>query len=1244
MYVELHAASAFSFLDGASLPEALVERAAELGYPALALLDRDGVYSAPRFHLAAKRAGIKALIGAELTMGIGTADSVFRLPVLVESREGYRNLCRLITRMKLRSPKGEGALAIEELDGQVNGLVALVGRATLSGARFGVGGLVDRIVGTFGMRNVCVEVQRHLLRDEESDNQALVDLASAFHVPVIATNGVRFAAPANRPLYDVLTCIRHKTTLERAGRRLSWNAERYLKAPDAMSRLFADMPAAVGATVDLAERLTYTMADLGYRFPDYPVPDGETMPSFLRKITQAGARERYRPYNERARRQVERELDLIEKLELSGYFLIVWDIVNYCRQQDILVQGRGSAANSAVCYSLGITAVDPVGMDLLFERFLSEQRGEWPDIDLDLPSGDRRERAIQHLYAKYGDRSSGTDATRTTSDDTPRGDAAGPRIAMTANVITYRGRSAAREVGKALSLETAQIDRLAKVMNHFEWVDPKESLERNLREVGLDFHHPVIQTFGRLWGEIQDLPRHLGQHSGGMVMCHGRLDDVVPLENASMPNRVVVQWDKDDCADMGIVKVDLLGLGMMSVLQDALELVNKSSRGAPAARAEGESPSPEARGSGGGAPRPVKMMSVMQDALELVNSKRDPGCGMRDAGCESAADSNPDSRSDRRSDLRPDPGSRIPGPGNALDLAHLPPDDPAVYRMLQEADTIGIFQVESRAQMATLPRLRPRCFYDIVVEFAIIRPGPIVGQMVHPYLKRRQGIEPVTYPHPSLEPILARTLGVPLFQEQLLRMAMVAAGFSGGEAEELRRAFGFKRAEHRMQQIEAKLRAGMSHQGITGEAAEEIIRSITSFALYGFPESHAASFALLVYASAYLKAHYPAAFYTALLNNQPMGFYHPATLVKDAQRHGVRFAPIDVQESDWTCRVDPDGRVRLGLMYVNGLREQIGQLIATGGSRSAAGNRDPRGGPHAATEASDRCPKCGCDDGSMLEATVPGGYFCNVCAHEWADSSTHAASGEERSVESRSGDANREPRYRSLDDLIGATGVRRDELATLAEIGALNAFGFDRRTALWQIEKAVRPTGALFNEARTPDPASRVPDSGSRIPDPASRIPDPGSRIPDPGVNSPLRPMNPPERLMADYAGTSLTIGPHPLALRRAELALRGVLRASDLPRARHGRRVRVAGAVITRQRPGTAKGFVFLTLEDETGIANIIVRPDLFTEQKRAIVGEPYLLVEGTLQIQEGVTSIKAERVIGLSGGGPEPQSHDFR
>jgi len=793
---------------------------------------------------------------------------------------------------------------------------------------------------------------------------------------------------------------------------------------------------------------------------------------------------------------------------------------------------------------------------------------------------------------------------------------------MTANVITYRGRSAAREVGKVLSLDAAQVDRLAKVMNHFEWIDPRETLDRNLREVGLDAHHPVISTFGRLWQEIQDLPRHLGQHSGGMVMCHGRLDDIVPLENASMPDRVVVQWDKDDCADMGIVKVDLLGLGMMSVLQDALELVNKSSLGATAARAEGESSSPEARGSGGGAPRPVKMMSVLQDALELVN--RDLRFAIRDSEVqEENVASEPRSASNRE--------PRTANRDFELDLAHLPPDDPDVYRMLQEADTIGIFQVESRAQMATLPRLKPQRFYDIVVEVAIIRPGPIVGNMVHPYLKRRQGQEPVTYPHPSLEPILARTLGVPLFQEQLLRMAMVAAGFSGGEAEELRRAFGFKRAEHRMQQIEAKLRTGMAAQGITGDLAEEIIRSITSFALYGFPESHAASFALLVYASAYLKAHYPAAFYTALLNNQPMGFYHPATLVKDAQRHGVRFAPIDVQESDWTCRVDPDGRVRLGLMYVNGLRQDVGRAIA-GASAPGCGIREPgsdRGYVEQRGKA-DQCPKCGCDDESMLEKTAEGGYFCNICAHEWKPQIANPEPAEPGSRIPHPG-----PRFASLEDLIARTAIRRDELATLAEIGALNAFGHHRRSALWQIEKAIRPTGALFEEYRDfPDPGFLIPNSGS----------DPGSPIPDPGTDSPLRPMSPSERLMADYSGTSLTIGPHPLALRRTELALRGVLRACDLPHGRHGRRVRVAGAVITRQRPGTAKGFVFLTLEDETGIANVIVRPDLFSEQKRAIVGEPYVIVEGTLQIQEGVTSVKAERVIGLTGAAPDPESHDFR
>ena len=1122
MYVELHAASAFSFLQGASLPETIVERAAALGYPALALLDADGVYGAPRFHKAAKQAGLRAIIGAELTIeasGQGrqgrqsstpptpptqrTPLSSWRLPVLVESQEGYRNLCRLVTRMKMRARKGEGALALEELDGSTAGLVALGGRPLLDPRQFGVGGLLDRLVGLFGRRGVYVEVQRHLLRDEESDNVALDALARAFRVPVIATNGVRFAAPADRPLFDVLTCVHHHTTLDTAGRLLARNAERYLKSPEAMAQLFADRPEALVASAALADRLEYTMADLGYRFPTYPVPEGENEMSFLRHITEAGARDRYRPYQDKARTQIARELNLIEKLDLAGYFLIVWDIVNYARQQDILVQGRGSAANSAVCYSLGITAVDPIAMDLLFERFLSEERGEWPDIDLDLPSGDRRERVIQHVYEKYG----------------PLG------AAMTANVITYRTRSAAREVGKALSLDETQIDRLARVMNNFEFTDPNETFGRNLEAAGLSLQMPRMQTFAELWMKIQDLPRHLGQHSGGMVICQGALDSVVPLEPASMPGRVVVQWDKDDCADMGIVKVDLLGLGMMAVLQDAIRLVS------------------------------------------------------------------------------------LP------DLAHIPQNDPGVYDLLQKADTIGVFQVESRAQMATLPRLKPTCFYDLVVEVAIIRPGPIVGNMVHPYLNRRAGKEDIVPLHPSLEPVLARTLGVPLFQEQLLRMAMVAAGFTGGQAEELRRAMGFKRSEKRMKQIEVQLRDGMAGNGITGETAERIITSITSFALYGFPESHAASFALLAYASAYLKVHYPAAFYTALLNNQPMGFYHPASLVKDAQRRGVRFHPIDVQQSDWLCRVEEDGAIRIGFMYVNGLRKDMGQAMAAfeksrlkpapttedvGVSPSFVGT----GPPSSVGAGLSRlmCTKCGSDDESMIEVVREGTYFCNTCAHEWTVQLRPVG------------------RFTSIEDVVRRTGLRRDELTTLADIGALNAFTNERRSALWQVERAVRPAGELFENDERAERSER----------------------PERPERSPLASMDDGERLQADYAGTGLTIGPHPMALRRDELALRGVIRASDLPQARAGRRVRVAGMVITRQRPGTAKGFVFLTLEDETGISNVIVRPDLFDRERMVVIRQPFLLVEGVLQHQDGVLSVKAERVQGIDGGA-SVDAHDF-
>ncbi len=1065
MYIELHTASAFSFLAGASLPETLVARAAALGYPAIALLDRDGVYGAPQLYRAAKAAGLRAIVGAELTIAQthpGGA-SLWTLPVLVASVEGYRNLCRLITRAKSKAVKGESLLTLADLDGHCGGLIALAGRPALVAERHGVGGLVDQIVGIFGRDRVWVELQRHLRRDEEAANASLLDLAAAFRVPVMASNDVRFAKPEDRPVFDVLTCLRHKTTLAQAGRRLSVNAERYLKPPEMMARLFSDLPQALAGTESLFERLEFTLMNLGYRFPEYPVPVGETQASFLRRLTHVGARDRYHPLDEafggRAKAQIQRELDLIDKLNLAGYFLIVWDLVNFCRQQGILVQGRGSAANSAVCYSLGITAVDPVGMELLFERFLSEERGEWPDIDLDLPSGDRRERVIQYVYQRYG--------------------AAG--AAMTANVISYRGRSAAREVGKVLSMDKGEINVLSKMMSRFEFVDPADTVTQHLKEAGVDVGKQVYTQFATLWQRMQDLPRHLGQHSGGMVMCHGRLDEVVPLEPASMPGRMVVQWDKDDCSDLGIVKVDLLGLGMMAVLEEAVLLTG-------------------------------------------------------------------------------------------VDLAHLPPDDPEVYRLLQAADTVGVFQVESRAQMATLPRLKPKHFYDIVVEVALIRPGPIVGQMVHPYLKRRRGDEAVTYAHPSLEPVLKRTLGVPLFQEQLLRIAMVIANFSGGEAEELRRAMGFKRSAKRMLDIEGRLRAGMAANGIVGAVADQIVLSISSFALYGFPESHAASFALIVYASAYLKVHFPTAFYTALLNNQPMGFYAPATLVKDAQRRGVRFAPVDVQSSDWPCTIQDDGVIRLGLMYVQGLRIDAGRKIAAAKNTS--------------------------------------GVFS---------------------------------RFRTLDELGARTGLRRDELRMLAESGALASLGGDRRSALWQAERAARPAGPLlcdsFDSPQDAEKTSAEKTSGVFFETAGKKTPDVFSAI-----RSPLPVMTLLERVEADYHTTGLTIGPHPMALVRRTLSARGVVRAVDLAHGRPGRRVRVAGAVITRQRPRTAKGYVFLSLEDETGIANAILTPDVFTSHKRTVVDAPYLLIEGVLQNQDGTISVKAERVEALAHQRPPPQSHNFR
>ena len=1052
MYTELHARSAFSFLEGASIPEELASACVERGMTAMAVLDRDGVYGAPRFYQAAKKTQIRAHIGAEVTSPFG-----WRYALLVESREGYQNLCRAITRMKLRAKKGEGHVAAEELAEFKKGLICLTGGEVgpLADA-LKKGGIArgiecaQKLCEIFGRENVYVELQRHLCREEEARNQAAVEIARKLSLPLLATNGVSHAQPLERELLDVFTCIRNHRTLATAGRLLTRNPERHLKTPAEMEKLFADLPEAIANTQTLSSRLQFTLKDLGYEFPKYPVPGGGAQMQFLRERTRDGMISRYGPDNEEARLQIGRELALIEKLDLPGYFLIVWDIVRFCAEKNILVQGRGSAANSAVCYALGITAVDPVGMGLLFERFLSEERGEWPDIDLDLPSGDQRERAIQYVYERYGKLGA----------------------AMTANVITYRGKSAAREIGKAMSFDPETVARLASLVSAWEYKDSNDTLEHHFRDAGFDLKHPKIRKFFELCVQAQDLPRHLGQHSGGLVVCQGQLDSVVPLEPATMPGRVVVQWDKEDCADMGIVKVDLLGLGMMAVLEETLQII--------------------------------------RDNYDTE-----------------------------------------------VDLSHLPANDLEVYETLCKADTVGMFQIESRAQMACLPRLGPKCFYDIVVQVAIIRPGPIVGKMVHPYLKRRQGREAAECLHPSLEPVLSRTLGVPLFQEQLLRMAMIAAGFTGGEAEELRRAFGFKRSEKLMRDVEVKLRLGMDRNGITGKTQDTIVQSITSFALYGFPESHAASFALIAYASAYLKCHFLAAFTAAMLNNQPMGFYHPATLVKDAQRHGLRVRPIDVTRSEWLCMLEKSGEdlfMRVGLRYVKGLREEVGREIVR-----------------------------------------------------------------QRAMEM----------FRSIDDLkLRVPGLQKSELTALAEIGALNFVGsksgFHRRDALWQIERVSRRAGPLLESCEEEtEITENVPTVSAG--------------------HSPLQQMTAEDRLVADFRNTGMTVGPHPLSYHRMKLKREGILSAADLHHLRDGMEVRVAGSVIARQRPGTAKGFVFLSLEDETGISNAIITPQIFRQDHVVIVNQQFLLIEGKLQNQDNVISVKADRIRPLFLTRAQTSSHDF-
>jgi error-prone DNA polymerase len=1057
-----------------------VDRAVELELPAVALVDRNTLSGAPRFWKAARDAGIKPLVGAEIVLDETDArcwmldagsppphpetpraaesptktsklpgplglvpdppppgTPLPRLTLLAVDGRGYRNLCRLLTEAARNRPKGQARATWSQVEAHTAGLHCLTGGVEgVLAQRLTHRGIdtarreLEHLHHLFSGR-LHVELQRHRLRSEEHRNRAMVDLARKLRLPLLATGGARYAREKNRDLADVLACIREGVTLDIAGRLLEGGCERHLRSPREIELLFADQPRVVAAAGALADELEFTLDDLGYRFPDYPLPTGESPTSHLRRVTWDGARTRFRPLTAQAQAQLEKELDLIEKLDLAGYFLIVWDIVRFCQRERIMAQGRGSAANSAVCYALSITAVDPVKMGLLFERFLSEERGEWPDIDLDLPSGDQREKVIQYVYRRYG----------------PHG------AAMTANIITYRARSAAREVGKALGFSLEQVDRISKRFGRHMATEIREGardLDHELAAVGLDPSAQRVEHFKRLWWEIHHLPRHLGQHSGGMIVAQGRLDEVVPLEPAAMEGRTVIQWDKDDCADLGLIKVDLLGLGMMAALEEAIPMIRTHE-------------------------------------------------------------------------------------GVEIDLAHLPPGDPDTYKMIRRADTAGVFQIESRAQMASLPRNRPRNFYDLVVQVAIIRPGPISGNMTNPYLERRQGREPVRYAHPCLKPILERTLGVPLFQEQLLRMAMVAAGFSGGEAEELRRAMGFKRSRERMHAIEKRLRSGMTARGIIGVAQEEVVRSITSFALYGFPESHSASFALIVYASCYLKAHHPVAFYASLLNAWPMGFYHPATLIKDGQRRGVRFQSVDVNHSGWRCRWQ-DGAVRIGLRYVHGLKRTAGEDIERESARAA---------------------------------------FIDTA------------------------------------DLVQRCNLSVEELERLAHVGALASLGLSRREALWQVSEVGGRRGPLF--------ATLPPEEAS-----------------------PLTEMSELDKTVADYAGLHLTTGPHLMSYVRPELDHRGVVPAAGLESVADGESVRVAGAVIVRQRPGTARGFVFITMEDESGTVQAIIRPDLFREYRPLIVTTPVLLVEGTLQKQDGTISVRASRFEAVHADAGVT-SHDF-
>jgi error-prone DNA polymerase len=1046
-YAELRCRSSFSFLTGASQPEELVDRAADLGLEALALADRGGLYGVVRAHARARKRGIPLVVGAELTcdgLGPGTAG----ITLLAMDREGYAGLCRLLTEAHAGAPLGEGEapegtvvrppepripfLAVAD---RSSGLLALHAGADA--------GVAARLREAFGGR-LALTVSRHRAAGEEARIAAVRSVGRRLSIPVAVTNDVHTHDRRRQPLQDVLTCIRLGTSVDRVGRRLFPNAERTLKGPEEMARLWADFPEGLETAADLAASCAFRLEEIRGEHPLPPVlaegGDAAGGMGLLRRLVREGARERYGgPPPADVERQLARELVLIEQLGYESYFLTVWDVVRFARGRGILCQGRGSAANSAVCFALGITSIDPVRMELLFERFLSAERGEPPDIDVDFEH-ERREEVIQYVYERYGR----------------------DRAGMVCEVISYRARSAIRDVGKALGLAPDQVDRLAKLVGGHDAAG--EIPPAVLAQAGLDPEgSPAVRHALRLAAEIAGFPRHLSIHVGGFVITKRPLVETVPVQPAAMPGRTVVQWDKDDLAELGLLKVDLLALGMLTALSRSLALLARH--------------------------RPA-----------------------------------------------PSGATATPWPDS---LATIPAEEPGVYEMVSRADTIGVFQIESRAQMSILPRLRPRCFYDLVISVAIIRPGPIQGGMVHPFLRRRDGREEVRYPYEPLRAVLARTLGIPLFQEQAMRLAVVAAGYTPGEADELRRAMTHKRSHERIEEMRGRLVAGMAAKGIPPADADAILQQLHGFAGYGFPESHAASFALLVYASAWVKRHHPAAFVAALLDSQPMGFYAPHTLLEDAKRHGVEVRGVDVLHSNWECTLEGEAEgvasapgerpaLRLGLSRIRGLPRAVGESVLA---------------------------------------------------------------------------ARREGPFASVEDLSRRARLSRAWLTRFAEAAALRSLAPGRRAALWTaLGLSPGDEGGLF--------AGRLPPEAKA------------------GLSEPAAA----EEVARDYAATGLSERAHPVSFLRAALAARGARTARELSRMRDRAAVEVGGIVIVRQRPETARGIIFVSLEDETGIANLVVMPDVYERFRPLVRSAPFLIARGRVERTGKVVNLQVRELLPLA------------